>query len=1339
MQCPKCQTDNPERARFCLKCGASLVLVCPACAAELPPHAQFCISCGARLATAAEEAAELVPDTVSHRLRRLVPKEYAQRLLATRGQVQAERRLITILFSDVKGSTAMAENLDPEDVMEIMDGAFDVLIEPVYRYEGTLARLMGDAVLAFFGAPIAHEDDPERACRAALDILKGASQCAARLEHERGITGFNVRVGIHTGLVVVGEVGSDLRVEYTAMGDAINLAARMESAARPGTVLISEATRKLVAPLFETEALGPIEVKGKAQPVSVYRVLAAKEVPGKLRGIAGLESPFVGREAQLQALRETLQRLQAGTGGVVTLVGEAGIGKSRLVAESRALCEAEARKRYDVIASEAKQSPPAQVRDCFGKMTPRNDTLVRWIEGRCLSYGSSIAYQLWLDVLHSLLGVTLDDAPQAVLERLRERLQEACPDRFQGVYPYVGRVMSLPLEESLAGELNELEGQDLRSHTFHALQTLIVCAANQRPLVVVCEDLHWADPTSIELLEQLLPITERVPLLLLCVFRPVKDHACWRFRERVAQACPQCHTSLLLDPLSPTESQTLVANLLEIDDLPEALREHVLSRAEGNPFYVEEVIRSLIDRGAVVQDPTSGCWTATAVVAEIPIPDTLQGVLMARIDRLQEDTRRVLQMAAVIGRIFLHRVLAEIAKEERRLDNQLLTLQQEEMIRERARTPELEYMFKHDLTREAAYNGLLKKQRRVFHRQVGEALERLFPERIEEQLGLLAYHWEQAGDAAKATEYLLRAGDKARIAYAHQEAVDFYRRALPFLKGQGEHDRAARTLMKLGLTYHAAFHFEAARRAHEEGFALWRLAAEQQPIHRPPPAPHPLRMGLFEPFSALDPAIAADPATSALLAQFFSGLVDWGTGMEVMPDLAQSWEVSAGGRSYTFHLRADLRWGDGRPLTAADFQYAWQRVLDPATGSQNARLLYDIRGAAAFHQGRSRDRQQLGVHALDARTLRVDLEEPTGYFLYLLAHSAAYPVPRHVVQQFGEAWTTPEHMVSNGPFQLQAWRHGEFMDVVRNPRYHSQYSGNVEKVRLDFVTLDAENLQEAWGRFEAGELDVLDVSYVPPSESKRMRQRFPGQYLAVPQFFTSYVGFVNSRPPFDSELVRHALVLATDRETLADVQLQGQVSPALGGFIPPTMPGHSPGIALSYDPERARVLLTQAGFPGGAGFPLVELMAQTDPLSALAGEFLRAQWQENLGIETAPQALEFQPYLERIAKDPPHAFVWGWMADYPDPDNFLRVGDTRGYTRWQNERYDDLVQKARQVPDQEQRLRLYREADRLLIEGAAVMPLVYLRTHFLVKPWLVKYPVSALRSAFWKDVIIEPH
>ena len=416
-------------------------MLCPKCQFDCPPDYAFCPKCGRPLTASPEEpVSRLELELQAERLQRLVPREYAERLLGARGQVGRDRRIVTMLFCDIKGSTAMAEKLDPEDVMEIMDGAFDLLIEPVYRYEGTLARLMGDAVLAFFGAPIAHEDDAQRAALAALEIVAGVRRYAARLEEERGIRGFDVRAGIHTGLVVVGEVGSDLRAEYTAMGDAVNLAARLESAAEPGTVLVSEDTHRLIAPLFETVALDPIEVKGRSEPVPVYRVLAAREQPGKPRGIPGLESPLVGREAEFAALRKALERLQAGVGGIVTVVGEAGIGKSRLVAEVRK-----------------------------GAVTAP----LRWVEGRCLSYGTSIAYLLWLDVLRGLLGVTAEDAPGDVGVALRAQVESLCPDQVHEVYPFLAAMMSVPLEAEVEATLARLDGQELKAGTFQAVERLL--------------------------------------------------------------------------------------------------------------------------------------------------------------------------------------------------------------------------------------------------------------------------------------------------------------------------------------------------------------------------------------------------------------------------------------------------------------------------------------------------------------------------------------------------------------------------------------------------------------------------------------------------------------------------------------------------------------------------------------------------------------------------------------------------------------------------------------------------------------------------------------------------
>jgi len=435
----------------------------------------------------------------------------------------------------------------------------------------------------------------------------------------------------------------------------------------------------------------------------------------------------------------------------MTVVGEAGIGKSRLVAEVR-------------------------------RETASLD--LRWVEGRCLSYGASMAYLLWLDVVRGLLDMTKEDAPSTLAGMLQEQLQSVCPDLSEKVYPYLARLLSLPLSVEEEALLRAMEGEALRRATFGAVEILIECHARQQPLVLVCEDLHWADSTSLELLEQLLALTERASVLLLCVFRPHTEHGCWQVREAATHLYRHRHTDLWLDPLSGDESTALVGNLLSTEALPPDLVDLALDHAQGNPFYVEEIIRSLIDGDVITYDEATGSWQAAMEVADIAIPDTLQGVLMARIDRLEEGAKRVLQTASVIGRIFPQAVLMAIAHEEMALDEQLLTLQREEMVRERARLPEMEYIFKHHLTQEAAYSGLLRRERRRLHRQVAEATEDLFADRIEEQLGLLAHHWEQAEEAEKAVEYLLGAGDQARLAYANEEAIGYYERALGLC---GEH------------------------------------------------------------------------------------------------------------------------------------------------------------------------------------------------------------------------------------------------------------------------------------------------------------------------------------------------------------------------------------------------------------------------------------------------------------------------------------------------------------------------------------------------------------------------
>lgn len=666
-------------------------------------------------------------------------------------QASGERKFVTVMFADIAGFTALAEMLDPEAARDLMNACFDCLVPVIQEYGGIVDKFMGDGVMALFGAPTAHENDPERALRAAL-----AMRAALRdFNATRGLD-LALHFGINTGLVIAGSLGAQGRQEYSVLGDAVNVAARLEDVSRSGEILVGPTTHRFTAPLFEFDALPPVSLKGKREPLAVYRLRALKAERGSLRGIAGMRAPLVGRAAPYTALQTALARLESGCGGTISLIGEAGLGKSRLLAEIR-------------------QNAPAHF---------------LWLEGHCLSFGASIAYWPWLDILRALAGVAPDAPPAVLRDALHARLAQTCDARGASIYPYLARLLSLPLEEEVAAKVRGLDGETLKSATFQAIETLCTCLCAQQPVVIVGEDLHWGDPTSLALFERLLPLTHNAPLLLIGVLRPEHAHACWRFHEAASQNC-SAHITLALEPLDAAQSAELVGHLLRVEDLPPALRDKILRHAEGNPFYVEEIIRSLLDAETIAYNEETSAWRATRDVATIEVPDTLQGVLMARIDRLQQETKHVLRLAAVIGRAFLYRVLAEIAREERALDTRLGELVQEQMIRERAREPELEYIFKHQLTQEAAYNGLLLQERRIYHRQVAKAIERLFPDRSDELAGLLAHHWEQAGDTEKAITCLTQAGQQAAAQYANLEAIDYLSRALALADAEDFENRVS--------------------------------------------------------------------------------------------------------------------------------------------------------------------------------------------------------------------------------------------------------------------------------------------------------------------------------------------------------------------------------------------------------------------------------------------------------------------------------------------------------------------------------------------------------------------
>ncbi len=635
MKCPNCSFENAADAKFCENCGQPFERVCPNCGKPVSANARFCKNCGFNLAGAAE--AQPAPVTKSANLdalRKTAPVNISQKILAERERMEGERKLVTALFTDIVGSTSLAEQMDPEDWREIVSGAHQYVSEAVYRYEGTIAQLLGDGVLAFFGAPLAHEDDAERAIRAALDILASVKEYAKELRKKKRVEHFQMRVGLNTGLVVVGNIGSDLHMEYLAVGDTVNLAARMQSAADPDTILISDNTQRLAASLFDFEDKGKITVKGKADPIQVYRVLGERKGAVRTRGIAGLASPMVGRQREFSTLMQIITDVRGGRGSIVAIVGEAGLGKSRLVAEWR--------------KNALRQS----------------GVPLRWVEGRCLSYASSIAHHLSTDILRALIGVPVGSSEEETHTALRKNLETLLGDDMKDVYPFLGHLLGLKLEEEMAARVKYLDGPALQAQYIAAYKRFLQAQAEAAPTVIVCEDLHWADPSSVELGNQILPMAANSPIVFVFVTRADKDAPGWKLVAQAHEIAGVGATELYLAPLSETDSKQLVSNLLEVEALPENLRQLILAKAEGNPFFVEEVIRMLIDRGGITRDEKSGKWTVTREIETIEIPDTLQGVLTARIDRLSEDAKRVLQIASVIGRKFPVKVLERVLQEQ---------------------------------------------------------------------------------------------------------------------------------------------------------------------------------------------------------------------------------------------------------------------------------------------------------------------------------------------------------------------------------------------------------------------------------------------------------------------------------------------------------------------------------------------------------------------------------------------------------------------------------------------------------------------------------------------------
>ena len=709
---------------------------CPKCHYEVPEDSNFCNKCAHPL-----QAQEQAPPIDFTRPHSYTPKFLADKILTTRSAMEGERKRVTVLFADVAGFISMSEKLDPEEVHQIIDGCFKILMDEIHTHQGTINQFTGDGVMALFGAPLAIENHTQNACQAALAIQAAMKKYSKELATKFGLD-FKMRIGLNTGPVIVGSIGDDLRMDYTAIGDTVNLASRMESMAEPGTILVSDITYKRVSQFFKFEPLGKVTVKGKEDPLDAYKLAGKIERPA-----SGLErqifSEMVGRDDDLNKLELQVNKAASGEGSIVNVIGEAGIGKSRLIAELR---NSSVMKRVTLL------------------------------EGRAISIGRNLSFHPIINLLKHWAKIEDKDTSVSALGKLETAIRSICPEDTNEIFPFVATLMGMKLSGRHLERVNGIEGEALEKLIFKNMRDLLIKTTEQTPLVVVIEDLHWADTSSIELMESLFRLAETQRIVFINVFRPNHPETGDRIIETIKEKLPVYYVEIHLQPLNEQMGETLINNMLKIKGLQQAVVNQIIQRAGGNPFFIEEVVRSFIDEGAVVK--ANGEFKVTEKIEKMVIPHTINDVLMARIDRLDENTRDLVKVASVIGRSFFYRILTQVASTVDGIDNRLSYLKQIELIREQRRMEELEYLFKHALAQEAAYDSILHQKRKDLHLQVARSIEKVFKERLYEFYGMLAYHYSRGENEEKAEGYLIKAGEETLKSSASNEALYYYRKAI---------------------------------------------------------------------------------------------------------------------------------------------------------------------------------------------------------------------------------------------------------------------------------------------------------------------------------------------------------------------------------------------------------------------------------------------------------------------------------------------------------------------------------------------------------------------------------
>jgi class 3 adenylate cyclase len=709
MKCPNCNFENLPEMKYCGQCGAQISRKCQACGFNNPLNYRFCGQCGKRLAvevTAIETAPSEDALPSNQLVMPLSLREPNNQAAHPEIKLQGERRIVTVLVTDVTGSTQLLERVGSEAWVDLMNHVLHLKESEVYRFGGEVDQFRGDGLVAFFGATLTHEDDPERAILAALNMQKAIQQYTDETLEQNGID-LRIRIGVNTGEVILTKVGDRSQYsEDTAMGIAVAIAARMENAAEPGTVLASENTYNLTKTVFNWQPLGDIAVKGVSQPIAVYRPLTPKFEEDQISRIqvSGASPPLIGRQEEIQKIRQCIEDLYDGRGQILMVIGDKGMGKMYLMNEVY-----QSYLRQEALWMECKQDCENQ-EQTTPMTTPHRP---KWLRGRCRSYDQAWPYSIWVDLLHNWLDAQPDESKETVRDRLRSNAENLWGARLADYYPYLAVFLSLPLEENYNDKIKHLNAEELRQRIFLSVRGWAEAMAQREPLVLTFANLQWVDTSSLELLKYCLPLCDQEAILFAFLLRPDRDSPAWELRHYVETEFPHRSIDMELAPFTEAQSDEFINWLVGSGGLTEEERGLIYKTSEGNPYYIYELINTLMVRGALVRDRENGQWRTSFPITSLDLPDNLHRLLLSRIGRLIPEERYVLQIASVIGMTFWFNTLQAVAVEAKSLKIDLAGLQRALLIQESERIPGLgmSYVFKTTLVRDAAYDSLLNTWR----------------------------------------------------------------------------------------------------------------------------------------------------------------------------------------------------------------------------------------------------------------------------------------------------------------------------------------------------------------------------------------------------------------------------------------------------------------------------------------------------------------------------------------------------------------------------------------------------------------------------------------------------